>query len=99
MDGNVQELNDYCVENLGMELMDTRIVSVKEEIEAWEKAINSEEFKNDDHSGDLEIIEELKKFEEYDCMYSIDAERGGCFGQAYIILNKDLKYIDLVRTI
>ncbi|NMM65477.1 hypothetical protein HBE96_23140 [Clostridium sp. P21] len=99
LESKLEKLNEYIIESLGMELMDNRITTVKDEVEAWEKAITSDEFKNNDHTGDLEIIEELKKFIEYDCLYSINSEYGGTWGQGFIIVNKDIKYVEFVRTI
>lgn len=85
-----------------MELIDTevdKIVSVKDEATVWEKTIKFKELKNNDHKGDLETIEKLKKYIDYDCLYAIDNEYGGCYGQGYIIIDKDLNYIGFVRTI
>lgn len=99
LESKLEKLNDYIIENLGMELMDNRIAHVKDEVVAWEKTITSKEFKNDDHTGDLETIQELKKFTNYNCLYSINAEYGGTWGQGFIIVDKDLNYIGFVRTI
>lgn len=97
---NIEQLNDYIIEHIGMELMDDeQPTSVKETIEGWEKSIKSEEFKNDNHDSDYELINELKKFKDYDCLYSIDYKHGGVFGQGFIIVNQDLNYIDFIRTI
>jgi hypothetical protein len=95
----LEELNEHIIEKLNMELMDERISSVVETIKGWENAIVSEEFKKDNHEGDLEIIEELKKYKNHDCLYSINHKYGGVWGQGYIIVDKDLNYIDFVRTI
>ena len=98
-ENKLEQLNDYIIEHLNMELMDNRIAPVKNEVESWEKTITSKEFKNDDHTGDLETIEELKKFIGYDCLYAIDNEYGGCWGQGFVIVDKNLNYIDFVRTV
>ncbi|HDK7179291.1 TPA: hypothetical protein PTW06_000900 [Clostridium botulinum] len=74
----LEQLNDYIIENLNMELMDNKITEVTKTIEGWEKVIKSEEFKNDNIESNLEIIEELKKYKGYDCLYSINYEYGGC---------------------
>jgi len=92
------ELEDFIGDELGMELIDEDITSVAEQIKGWEKCIASKEFKNDDHKGDLEIIEELKKFKDYDCLYAICTD-GGVWGQSYIIVDKELNYIGNVVTI
>jgi len=96
---NLEELNDYIIEELGMELMDEDITSVTDVIKGWNECITSKEFKDDDHVGDLEIIKELSKFIGYDSLYSINSEHGGTWGQAYIILDKQFNYIGNVVTI
>jgi len=99
LENKIEQLNEDIIEKIGMEIQDERITSVKEAIESWENAIVSEEFKNDDHTGDLEIIEELKKYKDYDCLYSIDAEHGGVWGQGFVVIDEDINYIGFVRTI
>lgn len=80
----LEQLNDYIIENLNMELMDNRITKVTKTIESWEKVIKSEEF---------------KKYKGYDCLYSTDYEHGGCWGQGFIIIDKKLNYVGFIRTI
>ncbi|AUN22530.1 hypothetical protein RSJ22_14230 [Clostridium botulinum] len=95
----LEQLNDYIIENLNMELTDNRITKVTKTIEGWEKVIKSEEFKNDNIESNLEIIEELKKYRGYDCLYYINHKYGGCWGQGFVIIDEKLNYIDFVRTI
>lgn len=92
------ELEDFIGDELGMELMDEDITSVVDAYEGWERCIASEEFKSDDHTNDFKIIEELKKFKDYDCLYAI-SEHGGVWGQSYIIVDKELNYVGNVVTI
>ncbi|MBY6873405.1 hypothetical protein HYH37_09445 [Clostridium botulinum] len=95
----LEQLNNYIIENLNIELMDNNATEVTETIKGWEKAIKSEEFKNDDIESNLEIIEELKKYKGYDCLYSTDYKYGGCWGQGFVIVDEKLNYVDFVRTI
>ncbi|MCY6958293.1 hypothetical protein [Clostridium brassicae] len=90
---NLEKLNDYIIEELEMELMDDRIVSVKDEIEYWEK--HKDEW-NTDYTY---VTEELKKYKDYNSLYSINHKYGGCWGQGYIIVDKELEYVGFVRTI
>ncbi|MEL5897281.1 hypothetical protein AAGC94_04255 [Clostridium sporogenes] len=95
----LEQLNNYIIENLNMELMDNKITEVTKTIEGWKKVIKSEEFKNDNIESNLEIIEELKKYKGYDCLYSTDYEHGGCWGQGFVIIDQKLNYVDFIRTI
>ncbi|WP_434283533.1 hypothetical protein [Clostridium botulinum] len=99
IENKLEQLNDYIIKNLNMELMDNRITKVTKTIEGWEKVIKSEEFKNDNIESNLEIIEELKKYKGYDCLYSSNHEYGGCWGQGFVIIDQKLNYVDFVRTI
>lgn len=92
----LEKLNDYIVGNLNMELMDTElgdVRSVKNQIESWEN--NRKEWDTDY----TYVVEELKKYEDYNCLYCIDHEMGGCFGQGYVIVDENLNYKGFVRTI
>ncbi|AKA71953.1 hypothetical protein [Clostridium scatologenes] len=83
-------LNEYIIRNLNMEIMDTEmnaIIPVKDEIEAWEKA-----------KQDPEVIKNLHKFEDYNCIYCLDSE-GGLFTQGYAIITKDMEYVGFVETV
>ncbi|MHB8034894.1 hypothetical protein CF069_13335 [Clostridium botulinum] len=95
----LEQLNDYIIKNLNMELMGNKITEVTKTIEGWKKIIKSEEFKDDDIESNLEIIEELKKYKGYDCVYSINHEYGGCWGQGFVIIDQKLNYLDFIRTI
>lgn len=96
----IEQLEEKILEELNMELQDYKISSVKENIKSWEKAITSEKLKNYNYiEDDLKIIEELKKFIGYDCLYVIDSTYGGCWGQGFTIVDNNLNYIGFVRTI
>ncbi|WP_242662733.1 hypothetical protein [Clostridium botulinum] len=99
IENKLEQLNKYIIENFNMELMDDKITEVSKTIEGWEKVIKSEEFKDDNIESNLEIIEELKKYKGYDCLYSTDYEHGGCWGQGFIIIDEKLNYVDFIRTI
>ncbi|NFC89031.1 hypothetical protein EXN13_15580 [Clostridium botulinum] len=99
IENKLEQLNDYIIKNLNMELMDNKITEVTKTIEGWKKIIKREEFKNDDIESNLEIIEELKKYKGYDCIYSINHEYGGCWGQGFVIIDQNLNYVNFVRTI
>ncbi|WP_242950750.1 hypothetical protein [Clostridium botulinum] len=99
IENKLEQLNDYIIENLNMELMDNKITEVSKTIEGWEKVIKSEEFKDDNIESNLEIIQELKKYKGYDCVYSTDYKYGGCWGQGFVIIDQNLNYVDFVRTI
>lgn len=98
----LERLNNYIKENFNMELMDTdvsEIVLVKNEVTGWEKCLTSKEYEGKNGEDYRHIVQELKKFFEYDCLYCLDSENGGFYGQGYVIIDKDLNFIDFVRTI
>lgn len=95
----LEKLNGYIIETIKMELQDDKITKVSEEIEHWKKAIREKEDLHMDKESVLQIINELEKFDKYLCSYAIDLDYGGCYGQAYIIVDKDCNYIDFVRTV
>lgn len=87
----MENLNEYIMHNLGMELMDTemdKIIHVKDEIKAWEDA-----------KQDKEVINGLKKYKNYDCLYALDIETGGLYRQGFIIINDNMEYIGFVITV
>lgn len=87
----MENLNEYIVKHLHMEIMDTEmeaIVPVKNEIAAWEA-----------EKQDINAIKNLKKFEDYNCLYAIDYESGGLFCQGYVIITDDMKYVGFVMTV
>lgn len=98
----LEKLNEYIIETIEMELQEQEsdsIVEVFHEIKNWKKAAEGEEDLYMDKKDILEIIQELEKFKDYLCSYVIDCNNGGCYGQAYIIVDKYCNYIDFVRTV
>lgn len=87
----MENLNEYIVKKLHMEIMDTEmdaIVPVKDEVKSWT-----------DSKQDPEVIKNLRKFEDYNCIYCFDYETGGLFRQGYAILDNNMGYVGFVETV
>ncbi|MBU3216662.1 hypothetical protein LL033_17360 [Clostridium estertheticum] len=98
---NIDELNDFCIKNINMELLDMKDhpITVKEVIASALKEIETDESCKDDLESMLKMIESLKEFEDLNCIYSTDCMSGGTFGQGFVIIDSNLDYKGFVRTI
>ncbi|AGY77969.1 hypothetical protein [Clostridium autoethanogenum] len=83
----MSNLNEYIIRNLHMEVMDSNIVPVKDEIAAWKDA-----------KQDENVIKNLEKYIGYNCLYAIDT-LNGLFKQGCVIIDDDMKYIGFVETV
>ena len=99
---NLEELKEYCIKNIGMELMrmeEDSIATVKEVIATALKGIETDEGCKDNEESMREVITELEKFDDYNCLYSVGYKYGGSFDQGYVIIDANMDYIGFVRTI
>ncbi|MBU3098729.1 MULTISPECIES: hypothetical protein [Clostridium] len=99
---NIDELNDFCIKNINMELLDMKdhpIATVKEVIASALKDIETDESCKDNLESMLKMIEGLKEFKDFNCIYSTDYKLGGVFGQGFVIIDSNLDYKGFVRTI
>ncbi|MBU3153485.1 hypothetical protein [Clostridium estertheticum] len=99
---NLTELNEYCIENLGMELLSMEekdITTVKEVITSALRDIKTEKSCKDNIKSMLEMIESLKEFADFNCLYIVDCMSGGTFGQGFVIIDSKGDYKGFVRTI
>jgi hypothetical protein len=100
---NINELNEFCIENLELELMhmeEDSIVTVKETIASYKNGLETDDACKDNRESMEETISDLEKFLDYNCTYAIGTGiYGGLWSQGFIIVNKDYNYINFVRTI
>lgn len=94
---NIDELNDYLLDILNMELLDNKRQTVLEVIDSLEKGLEEQELK-EQHESMKETLKDFKKYRDRYCYYAVDI-MSCIWGQGFVITDAENNYIGFIRTI